>query len=118
MKIWQVVGILGLTALTGTAYADNPQLGTILGGGIGGAAGAAIGSNVDGRNGAIIGGAIGGAAGAAVGSSVDQGRYRDRHYVPTSYPAGSYRENRNDWHDNGRHRGQYKQKHRRHHDDD
>ncbi|MEK8089754.1 glycine zipper domain-containing protein [Thermithiobacillus plumbiphilus] len=112
MKIWQVVGILGLTALTGTAYADHPQLGTILGGGIGGAAGAAIGSNVDGRNGAILGGAIGGAAGAAVGSSVDQGRYRDR-YVPTGY-----RTYRNDWHDNGRHRGHYKRKHYRHHHDD
>lgn len=113
MKIWQVVGILGLTALTGTAYADHPQLGTILGGGIGGAAGAAIGSNMDGRNGAIIGGAIGGAAGAAVGGSVDQGRYQQR-YVPIGY--GVYD---NDWHDNGRHRGYYKHwRHHRHHEDD
>lgn len=40
--------------------------GTLLGGGLGAAAGAAIGQSVGGKNGAIVGGAVGGGAGAAV----------------------------------------------------
>lgn len=43
--------------------------GAVLGGAIGGGAGAAVGSAVGGKNGAIVGGAIGGATGAAIGSS-------------------------------------------------
>lgn len=40
--------------------------GTLLGGGLGAAAGAVIGQSVGGKNGAIVGGAVGGATGAAV----------------------------------------------------
>ena len=54
-------GLLGVTA---TAHADD--LRTILGGGVGAAAGTILGQSVGGRSGAVIGGALGGATGAAV----------------------------------------------------
>ena len=54
----------GLLALTPIAHADD--LRTILGGGVGAAAGSILGQSVGGRNGAVIGGALGGATGAAV----------------------------------------------------
>ena len=43
--------------------------GAVIGGAIGGATGAAVSTHGPGKNGAVIGGAIGGAAGAAVGQS-------------------------------------------------
>lgn len=51
------------------ASAGDIDGGAVLGGAVGGGAGAAVGSAIGGRDGAIIGGAIGGATGAAVGSS-------------------------------------------------
>lgn len=53
-----------LLSLAPTAHADD--LGTLLGGGAGAAAGAVLGQSVGGKNGSILGGAIGGATGAAV----------------------------------------------------
>ncbi len=84
----------------------------VIGGAIGGGAGAAVGSAIGGRDGAIIGGAIGGAAGAAIGSSgVKETKVITRQvvvekevvYVPTR-------------HDNGLHRGHSKHKHGHHKD--
>ena len=49
----------GALATTGTALADD--ISTILGGGVGAAAGAVIGESVGGKQGAVIGGAVGGA---------------------------------------------------------
>ncbi|HOF52583.1 MAG TPA: hypothetical protein PLL83_00115 [Rhodoferax sp.] len=57
-------GIVVLAALTAPAHAND--IGTLLGGGVGAAAGAVLGQSVGGRQGAVIGGAIGGATGAAV----------------------------------------------------
>jgi outer membrane lipoprotein SlyB len=105
MKILMVLalGVLAVSATTAKAGMDGEA---ILGGAIGGGAGAAVGSAVGGRNGAIIGGAVGGAAGAAV-ATADRRRevmvvHDDDHH-----------------HDNGRHLGQYKNKHKKHnrHDD-
>lgn len=57
--------------MIGTAGADELKTGVV--GALGGAAGAAIGQSVGGKNGAVIGGAVGGATGAAVGND-GQGR--------------------------------------------
>ena len=104
MKILMVLvlGVLVVSAATAKAGMDGEA---ILGGAIGGGAGAAVGSAVGGRNGAIIGGAVGGAAGAAVATS---DRRREVMVVHDD-----------DYHDNGRHLGQYKNKHKNHnrHDD-
>lgn len=53
-----------LLALTPQVHADDMR--TILGGGVGAAAGTILGQSVGGRSGAVIGGALGGATGAAV----------------------------------------------------
>lgn len=81
----------------------------VLGGVIGGGAGAAIGSHVGGRNGAILGGAIGGGAGAAIGSN----QTRHRAPAPRIYERQRF-EDDGEHHDNGRHRGH----HKHHHDGD
>lgn len=99
-----------LLAFSGNVFAVDG--GAVLGGAIGGGAGAAIGSEMGGRNGAIIGGAIGGATGAAIGSqqkpTIVQTPQRERHHEEGDY---------NQHHDNGRHLGQYKHKHKRKHHD-
>jgi len=56
--------LLLLTGVASPAWAGDG--GTLLGGGLGAAAGAVIGQSVGGKNGAIVGGAVGGATGAAV----------------------------------------------------
>jgi uncharacterized protein YcfJ len=80
----------------------------IVGGALGGAAGAAVGSAVGGRNGAIVGAGVGGAAGAAVATSGRKERHREVVYVD------------DDHHDHGKHKGHYKHKnkhkHKKHHD--
>jgi hypothetical protein len=66
--------MLTLTLAT-TALADDESLRAAVGGGVGGAAGAYVGSELAGRNGAIVGGALGAATGAAVateGSDADE----------------------------------------------
>jgi outer membrane lipoprotein SlyB len=60
-----------LSAIVMIAWAAVAQAGEIdgravIGGAVGGGAGAAVGSAVGGREGAIIGGGLGGAAGAAI----------------------------------------------------
>lgn len=56
--------VLLVAGATSPAWAGDG--GTLLGGGLGAAAGAVIGQSVGGKNGAIVGGAVGGATGAAV----------------------------------------------------
>ena len=109
MKLF--AGVTGLALLA--VFASSAQAGSIdgnavIGGALGGGAGAAVGSAIGGRDGAIIGGAIGGAAGtAAMASDRREPRVRQREVY--------YDDDR---HDNGRHRGQYKQKNRNRHRDD
>jgi len=97
-----VMGVLVVSATTAKAMDSE----AILGGALGGGAGAAIGSAVGGHDGAIIGGAIGGAAGVAVATS-DRRRETVRVRKEVVYV-----QNAHDHHDNGRHRGHYKNKHR------
>jgi hypothetical protein len=63
-----LITILGFS-LSGAVFAGDIDKGAVIGGAVGGGAGAAVGSAIGGRDGAIIGGAIGGATGAAIGSS-------------------------------------------------
>ena len=99
MKVLMLLamGVLVISATTAKAVDSD----AIIGGAIGGGAGAAVGSAVGGRNGAIIGGAIGGGAGAAVATSGR--REREREVVVVR---------EREHHDNGRHLGQYKNKHK------
>ncbi|MHB8167837.1 MAG: hypothetical protein ACYDDT_13870 [Sulfuricella sp.] len=112
MKILMVLamGVLVVSATTAKAMDSD----AILGGALGGGAGAAIGSAVGGRDGAIIGSAVGGAAGVAVATSDRRrGTVRMRKEVV-------YLHDDDDYHDNGRHLGHYKYKHKhdRHDHDD
>ena len=85
--------------------------------------GAAVGQQMDGKNGAIIGGAIGGATGAAIGAKDDKraadGSWKDRRVVapaPAQPPAVVHvREER---HDHGKHKGHRKHKPRHNHGHD
>lgn len=126
MKIWQLTGILVLTAAASTAQAMDA---TLIGGVVGGTAGAVVGHNMNGRTGAIIGGLIGAAAGATIGKAIDRqnnpyagssayGAAYPAYPATRAYPAGVaypvravyparpvYTDYR---HDRGRHLGYYK----------
>lgn len=95
-----------LAVLAMPSWAGSIDGNAVVGGALGGAAGAAIGSAVGGRDGAIIGGAVGGATGTALMTNDRRQtrvvRQREVVYV-------------DDHHDNGRHRGHYKEKHRHGH---
>lgn len=98
--------ILGSALALGLMQAQAADLGSVLGGGIGGAAGAAIGSNVGGRQGAIVGGGVGGALGALIGDNAEAPR--------PVVMAPAWRA-----HDEGWHRGWYRHGPRwRHGEDD
>lgn len=104
MKILMLLamGVLVVSATTAKAMDGD----AILGGALGGGAGAAIGSAMGGRDGAIIGGAVGGAAGVAVATSD-----RKRETVSVRKEV-IYVQDDHDHRDNGRHLGQYKNKHK------
>lgn len=70
----------------------------VLGGAIGGGAGAAVGSAMGGRNGAMIGSAVGAVAGVAIAT-------------PQSNRGGYVNYDDYDEHDRGRHRGHHKHRH-------
>lgn len=104
MKLFAGATGLALLALcAASAQAGSIDGNAVIGGALGGGAGAAIGSAVGGRDGAIIGGAVGGATGTALmANDRRQTRVvREREVVYVD-----------DHHDNGRHRGHYKEKHR------
>ncbi|MDO9189258.1 MAG: hypothetical protein Q7U24_05270 [Sulfurimicrobium sp.] len=103
-----VTGLVLLAVFASSAQAGSIDGNAVIGGALGGGAGAAVGSAIGGRDGAIIGGAIGGAAGtAAMASERREPRVRQREVY---YDDGR--------HDNGRHRGPYKQKNKHRHGDD
>ena len=98
-----LMGVLVVSATTAKAMDGE----AVLGGALGGGAGAAIGSALGGHDGAIIGGAIGGAAGVAV-ATTDRRRETVRARKEVVYVQDAH-----DHHDNGRHRGHDKNKHGR-----
>jgi len=80
--------IVGITAVSSQAYAnDDALLGALVGAGIG----AAIGHGVHGRDGAAVGGAIGAIAGASIAASsssyYDSGYYAAPSTVYTPAPV-------------------------------
>lgn len=66
--------VLSCAMVAAQAYRHDAA---IVGGVVGGIAGAAIGANLDDRDGAVVGGVIGAATGALIGSNLN---YRDRGY--------------------------------------
>lgn len=104
----KTTGLIALTLLALSANAYAVDAGAVLGGAVGGGAGAAIGSEIGGRNGAILGGAIGGATGAAIGSK-QESRDAPVRVRTRQYQDDDYSEHR----DNGRHLGQRKHRHGR-----
>jgi hypothetical protein len=58
--------LLAVLFFSSQAMADDSNLKTILGGGVGAAAGTAIGGVVGGKTGEVVGGAVGGGLGGAV----------------------------------------------------
>jgi outer membrane lipoprotein SlyB len=105
-----ILTLAALAAFSAPAVAVDGS--AVIGGAIGGGAGAAVGSAIGGRDGAIIGGALGGAAGAAIATSGSKETKvvtrevvveKEVVYVPTR-------------HDNGLHRGHYKNKQGHHKD--
>ena len=72
MQTKWISSIAGIALAFGAsgAFADHTE--TIIGAGVGGAAGAMIGNDMGGRNDAIIWSAIGGATGAALGRSLGE----------------------------------------------
>lgn len=105
----QTLVLLALAALAAPAFAGGIDGNAVLGGALGGGAGAAVGSAIGGRDGAIIGGAIGGATGAAIGSKRSKQTVVEREVVyEHDYDHHDY-----DRHDNGLHRGHHKGNHGR-----
>jgi hypothetical protein len=109
-RIFHAAAILSLILTAVSVSAGEVDATTVLGGALGGGAGAAIGSAVGGQEGAIIGGGLGGAVGAAIGGSASDTHYRQPRPVVIEEPRYH--------HDNGLHRGhhKYKSKHGRGHD--
>ena len=97
MKYLILLGFIVLSACTTDGHIRND----VLGGAIGGGAGAAIGSEIGGRRGAIIGGAVGGATGTAIGSDSEVSQAKNRRWENDEQGRR----------DNGRHRGHRKHKH-------
>jgi uncharacterized protein YcfJ len=89
-KVWLLFALL---AGNTTVLSDSTTLDAAIGGGLGGAAGAAIGNEVAGRDGAIVGGALGGAVGAALNTEDDtkHGPLPRRHHAPPPQPRPVYR---------------------------
>ena len=66
MNILPKLSAIAILAWAAVAQAGEVDGRAVIGGAVGGGAGAAVGSAVGGREGAIIGGGLGGAAGAAI----------------------------------------------------
>lgn len=91
-------------AMTASLNAGNVDGSAVLGSMVGAGVGSAVGSSIGGKEGAIIGGGAGGALGAAVGSSKTSTSGRTTNTVvheKVIYVDEGH-------HDNGKHKGQYK----------
>jgi hypothetical protein len=65
----RIVAAVALAMGSGSAFAGDSAAKTVVGGGLGGAGGAAVGGALGGKTGAVVGGAAGGAIGAAATTS-------------------------------------------------
>jgi len=108
------MGILAfcvISSISSPVMAGDVDGKAVLGGAVGGAAGAAIGSAIGGKEGAMIGAGLGGVTGVAVATS-DKKEHEADHVH--GQPVYVYEDEGH--HDNGLHRGQYK--HRKGHGHD
>ena len=103
----QTLVLFALATFAAPAFAIDGN--AVIGGAIGGGTGAAVGSAIGGRDGAIIGGALGGAAGAAIATSGS----KETKVVTKEVIVEKEVVYVQDRHDNGLHRGHYKNKHGR-----
>lgn len=101
--------------VSGTIHANGIDGNAVLGSMVGAGVGSAVGSSAGGRDGAIIGGGVGGALGAAIGSSNQNTRSGTRVVTQERVITRDRVVYVDDHHDNGRHRGHYKDKHRHGH---
>lgn len=100
----QILVLLAVAAFSAPTFAADSK--AVLGGAIGGGVGAGVGSSIGGTSGAIVGGALGGAAGAAIATSGS----KETKVVTKEVIVEREVVHVNDRHDNGRHRGHYKNK--------
>lgn len=113
MHVRTLVSAVSIFMLASPVYAGGVDGQAVLGGAIGGGAGAAIGSAVGGREGAIIGGAIGGAAGVAIATD---GKSEPKTVTKQVVVEKEVVYVQSGKHDNGLHLGHGKNKHKRGHD--
>jgi hypothetical protein len=106
----QILILVALAAFAAPAFAADTK--AIIGGAIGGGAGAGVGSALGGQSGAIIGGALGGAAGAAIATSDNKTTTNVVAREVIVEKEVVYVNNDRHPSDNGRHRGHHKNKHR------
>ncbi len=99
----QTLAIALLLSISASAFAVDGE--TLLGGALGGAAGAAVGQSMGGREGAILGAAIGGGAGAVIGSQSDG--YRGGEGYREGDRGEGYREGDRGYRDHGEGHGRW-----------
>jgi len=104
------LAIFALLAGISLPAAAGVDTDAVVGGALGGAAGAAVGSAVGGRDAAIVGGGLGGALGTAIATKDKKEVRVQKEVVYVHEEEGR--------HDNGLHRGHYKNKHKHRHDHD
>jgi uncharacterized protein YcfJ len=109
MKHLRVMPLALFALLSAPALAEVDGA-AVLGGAIGGGAGAAVGSAVGGRTGAIVGGALGGAAGAAIATDRPKERTVVQKKEVIVEKEVIYVKPKH--HDHGLHLGHHKRKHR------
>lgn len=109
MKYKMILSTIIVCFITMNANAGEIDGSAVLGSAIGAATGSALGSATGGKNGAILGGGLGGALGAAVGSS--QSTKSTPQKIIVRERSSDYNDY-NEHHDNGKHKGQYKNKHK------
>ena len=108
-KISLIVTALVVSATMHAGEVDGSAvLGSMLGAGVG----SAVGSSAGGKDGAIIGGGVGGALGAAIGSKNQTTQSGTRVVAQERIITRDRVVYVDDRHDNGRHKGHHKDKHR------
>lgn len=114
----QSMMILAALVTAVTVNASNVDGNAVLGSMVGAGVGSAVGSAVGGREGAIIGGGAGGALGAAAGSSKTTTVQRTNATSTTVVREKVIYVDEDRYHDNGKHKGQYKHHKKHGHDRD
>jgi len=111
MKRMGILAFFVISSISTPVMAGDVDGKAVLGGAVGGAAGAAIGSAIGGKEGAMIGAGLGGVTGVAVATSDEKKPHATHVQGQTVYVYED-----EDHHDNGLHRGQNKHRNGHGHD--